>query len=117
MAKKALAPYKDTKKGMKRSQEEIRNILVETRTELKNNLNNLYGFGDALMRVEHMVYLIWEEPWLILVSKSLLIACAKSILLHVRYSPSPSLNLLFMFVVTAYLFEHLDQVLFLQAKP
>jgi len=85
---KALAPYKDTKKGMKRSQEEIRNLLVETRTELKNNLNNLYGFGDALMRVGHLVYLIWEEPW---------------------YSKFESLRS--TFVVTAYPFEHLDQVL------
>lgn len=109
--------YQDIKKDAKKTEKEIKNLngrsVKETRAELKSNydfLQNLDGFGDALMRVGHMVCMgrtlidiDINEPTH---SFSEVNTSAREV-----FSKSKFESLQSTFEVTAFPFEHLEQVL------
>ncbi|GFH56483.1 hypothetical protein CTEN210_12959 [Chaetoceros tenuissimus] len=109
--------YKDTKKDVKKSEKEIKNLTgkkkKETRAELKSNFDqvlDLDGFGEALVRVGHMICL---GRTLIDTGITLPTHCLFEVNTSAReiFSKSKFESLRSTFVVTAYPFEHLEQVL------
>lgn len=109
--------YQDIKKDAKKTEKEIKNLIgrsvKETRAELKSNydhLQNLDGFGDALLRVGRMVCMGRTLIDTDIIEPT---HCSFELNTPARevFSKSKFESLQSTFVVTAFPFEHLEQVL------